>query len=147
MSRQTTGVLFSYTEKSAYHDSCVPKSTAPPPEPSAPGKAAKDGDYNSCNAVIQDVIWKQSVHSERRCLKNWEDDWGFLTDYDAKGNIKEKEELPEKSNMFSDNIPNTNSGNYGNRVNTETGKTMQSLEFKFFAEGRRKKLPKEMICY
>ncbi|RUS75015.1 hypothetical protein EGW08_017238 [Elysia chlorotica] len=63
------------------------------------------------------------------------------------GNTKEKEELPEKSNMFSDNIPNTNSGNYGNRVNSEAGKAMQSLEFQFFSEGRRKKLPKEMICY
>ncbi|GFO40406.1 hypothetical protein PoB_006691100 [Plakobranchus ocellatus] len=147
MNRQTTGILFSYTNKSAYHDSCVPKPTAPPPEPSAPGKLNKDGDYNNCNAVIQDVIWKQSVHAERRCLKNWEEDWGFLTDYDAKGNIKEKEELPEKSNMFSDSIPNTNSGNYGNRLVSDAGKTMQSLEFKFFSEGRRKKLPKEMICY
>ncbi|KAK3759082.1 hypothetical protein RRG08_010696 [Elysia crispata] len=142
-----SGVAASYmltSRKGGYRDSCAPKSTAPPPQP---GRVANEGDYNSCNAVIQDVIWKQSVQSERRCLKNWQEDWGFLTDFDPKGNIKDKEELPEKSNMFSDNIPNTNSGNYGNRVSSEPGKTMQSLEFKFFSEGRRKKLPKEMICY
>ncbi|XP_005104074.1 uncharacterized protein C2orf50 [Aplysia californica] len=146
----SSGVVASYmlaTRKSQYHDSCVPKPVNPPPEPAAPGKPAKDGDYNKCDAVTQDVIWKQSVHTERRCLKNWGDSWGFITDYDAKGNIKEKEELPEKSVMFSDDIPNTNSGNYGHRLDTEPAKAMQSLEFKFFSEGRRRKLPSDMICY
>ncbi|CAL1538151.1 unnamed protein product [Lymnaea stagnalis] len=49
--------------------------------------------------------------------------------------------------MFSTVVPNTNSGNYGNRLSTETGQTMQSLENKFFSESRRRKLPEEMICY
>merc|ERR1711936_1388577 len=84
------------TRKSQYHENCAPKTTAPPPELVAQGKP-KEGDLAKCDAVTQDVIWKQSVHAERRCLKNWEDDWGFITDYDAKGNIKEKEELPEKA--------------------------------------------------
>lgn len=146
----SSGVIASYmlaTRKSAYHDSCVPKGGAPAPEPAAQGKPAPSADYT--DHVTQDVIWKQSVHTEKRCLKNWEGNWGFITEYDAKGQVKEKEELPEKSVMFSDdpNIPNTNSGNYGSRLGTQPAKQMQSLEHKFFSEGRRRKLPSDMICY
>jgi len=146
----SSGVVASYmlaTRKSAYHDSCVPKTNNAAPEPPAPGKPANNAEFSKCDAVTQDVIWKQSVHTERRCLKNWEDSWGFLTDYDAKGNVIEKEELPDKSVMFSDAIPNTNSGNYGSRLGTEPAKQMQGLEYKFFSEGRRRKLPDDMICY
>ena len=63
------------------------------------------------------------------------------------GQVKEKEELPEKSVMFSDHLPNTNSGNYGHRLNSDPGQTMQGLEHKFFSDGRRRKLPRDLICY
>ncbi|KAH9500394.1 hypothetical protein Btru_071724 [Bulinus truncatus] len=127
----------------AYHESCIPKPFVPPPEPTK----TLTKEVGKSDAITQSVIWKENVHAEQRCLKNWETNWGFLTEFDSKGNTKEKVELPEKSNMFSDAIPNTNSANYGNRLGTETGKAMQSLEFKFFSESRRKKLPEEMICY
>ncbi|KAK0066360.1 hypothetical protein Bpfe_004481 [Biomphalaria pfeifferi] len=133
------------TKKSAYHDTCIPRPVVPPPE-FTPGKTLGK-DFSKLDAITQSVIWKENVHAEQRCLKNWENNWGFLTEYDAKGNVKEKVELPEKSNMFSDNVPNTNSGNYGSRLDKDSGKAMQSLEFKFFSESRRKKLPEEMICY
>lgn len=49
--------------------------------------------------------------------------------------------------MFSANVPNTNSGNYGSRLNTEMGKIMQNMEFNFNSERRKKKLGNDLICY
>jgi len=63
------------------------------------------------------------------------------------GNQKEKEPLPEKSHVFSDNVPNTNSGNYGNRITTSLGQSMAQMEYQFYSGGRRKKLGNDMICY
>lgn len=63
------------------------------------------------------------------------------------GNQKEREALPEKSNVFSDSVPNTNSGNYGNRIDTPLGQTMAKMEYQFYSGGRRKKLGNDMICY
>ena len=65
----------------------------------------------------------------------------------AQGERIEKPELPEKVAVFSDNVPNTNSGNYGSRLNSEPGRTMQNLEFQFYSEQRRRKLDSEMVCY
>ena len=63
------------------------------------------------------------------------------------GNQMEKEPLPEKASIFSSDMPNTNSGNYGNRVNTDLGRQMQNLEYKFYAEKRRRKLGNDLVCY
>ena len=63
------------------------------------------------------------------------------------GNVKEPEPLPEKSTQFSDHVPNTNSGNYGNRVNTDIGTAMAKMEHQFYSDRRRKKLGSDMICY
>ena len=63
------------------------------------------------------------------------------------GNPKEPEPLPEKASVFSDNIPNTNSGNYGNKVGTPLGEAMTKMEYQFYSGGRRRKLGKDMICY
>lgn len=63
------------------------------------------------------------------------------------GNMVEKEELPEKISIFSENVPNTNSGNYGCRHNTEPAKMMQNMEFKFYSDRRRRKMGSDMVCY
>jgi abhydrolase domain-containing protein 1/3 len=44
-------------------------------------------------------------------------------------------------------MPNTISGNYGSRVATNIGQQMQNLEFKFYAEKRRRKLGNDLVCY
>ncbi|XP_069105586.1 uncharacterized protein C2orf50-like isoform X2 [Argopecten irradians] len=112
----------------------------------AKGKRA-EAEYSKCDTVTQDRIWKQAVGKEEMCLKNWSENWGFLTEFDAKGNRKEPEPLPEKISIFSDDVPNTNSGNYGSKVNTEVGKTMQQLEFQFYSGKRRKKMGNDLVCY
>uniref|UniRef100_A0A0B6YWI9 Uncharacterized protein n=1 Tax=Arion vulgaris TaxID=1028688 RepID=A0A0B6YWI9_9EUPU len=145
--QETSGLLFSYVSQSQYHESCIPKNVIQAHASSDHGKSQKINDNSKSDAVSQDAVWRQALQKERLCLKNWEDSWGFLTNYDAKGNIKEKTELPATSNMFSDSVPNTISGNYGYRQATETGRSMLSLEKKFFAENRRQKMSSDMICY
>ena len=63
------------------------------------------------------------------------------------GEPKEKEEMPEKVNMFSEDVPNTNAGNYGNRTSTEIGQAMQQMEFKFHSANRKRKMGGDLICY
>ncbi|XP_046377522.1 uncharacterized protein C2orf50-like isoform X2 [Haliotis rufescens] len=129
----------------AYHDSCIPKDKQLA-APAASSRNYSEGDFRKCDKVTQDTIWKEGVSSEKRCLKNWEDNWGFLTEFDAKGQPKEKEETPENLTIFSDEIPNTNSGNYGNRIASDVGHAMQKMEHKFYSDNRRKR-KEELICY
>ncbi|XP_013387726.1 uncharacterized protein C2orf50-like isoform X2 [Lingula anatina] len=150
MHRETSGVMFSYlnkTKPSAYHDRCIPTDSKVQTNFAEPSKAYSNADYEKCDQVTQDTIWKQSVAKETTGAKQWSENWGFLTEFDPKGNPKEKEPLPETATRFSDNVPNTNSGNYGSRLNTDLGKRMQNLEFQFYAEGRKKKLDGDIICY
>jgi len=65
----------------------------------------------------------------------------------CQGNQIDREPLPEKASIFSSDMPNTNSGNYGSRVTTNLGQQMQNLEFKFYAEKRRRKLGNDLVCY
>ncbi|XP_022338060.1 ciliary microtubule inner protein 5-like isoform X2 [Crassostrea virginica] len=157
MSGQFGGIMFSYysrTKPSQYHDNCIPPERRQITTQTTE-KAHKEGDYSQCDAVTQDRIWKQSVGKEGMCLKNWEENWGFLTEFDSKrnnagftmGNQKPKEELPEGVNMYSNAVPNTNSGNYGNKVKSELGVKMQKLEHQFFGGQRKRKLGSEMVCY
>ncbi|XP_070209120.1 uncharacterized protein C2orf50-like isoform X2 [Littorina saxatilis] len=131
--------------KSAYHENCMPRQTIGTQTNTASGLS--ESQLKACDMVTQDKIWKQSVASERRCLQNWDENWHFLTEYDSKGQPIEKPELPEKVNMFSEDVPNTNSGNYGSRLNTDAGRTMRNLELKFYNDRRRQKLDSEMVCY
>lgn len=64
----------------------------------------------------------------------------------TQGQPKEKEETPENLTIFSDEIPNTNSGNYGNRIASDVGHAMQKMEHKFYSDNRRKR-KEELICY
>ncbi|XP_078333903.1 ciliary microtubule inner protein 5-like isoform X6 [Crassostrea virginica] len=146
-------MAYSY-KASQYHDNCIPPERRQITTQTTE-KAHKEGDYSQCDAVTQDRIWKQSVGKEGMCLKNWEENWGFLTEFDSKrnnagftmGNQKPKEELPEGVNMYSNAVPNTNSGNYGNKVKSELGVKMQKLEHQFFGGQRKRKLGSEMVCY
>ena len=62
------------------------------------------------------------------------------------GEIKTEKELPEKLNMFSEDVPNTSSGTYGAHVETPLGQRLQSLEFQFYGNTRRKRTT-DLMCY
>ena len=89
MSNRTTSAgyrfpIASTRPKSAYHTTCVPaeKKETHIPEPS---RNYSQQDYAKCDSVTQDKIWKQMVGNEKRCIKRWDENWGFLQDYDQKG--------------------------------------------------------------
>ncbi|XP_077990103.1 ciliary microtubule inner protein 5-like isoform X2 [Glandiceps talaboti] len=137
---------FSYYEKSAYHQTCVPAEKKAASQPSEPSKNYSQQDYGKCDTVTQDKIWKQMVGNERKCITKWEESWGFLKDYDPKGNLKEPEELPDKVSVFSEDVPNTASQVLGNRLKTDTAKQMLSLEHRFMTQHRHKASP-DLLCY
>jgi len=122
-----------------------PKAAATQASPSK----AKQGDYAKCDAVTQDEIWKQCVNREKGGVKSWKQNWGFLTEFDSTGRPRSAQSVPEEVNMFSDSptIANTNSANYGLRLNTSIGKTMRDLEYKFNAGNRKTKLGDDLVCY
>ncbi|XP_074656491.1 ciliary microtubule inner protein 5-like isoform X2 [Tubulanus polymorphus] len=134
------------SEPSAYHETCIPK--RPNVQPATDTNHSQ-GDYVACDQVSQDTIWKQAVEKEKLGLKNWETNWGFIAEFDQRGEIREKPELPsvEQTSIFSESVPNTNSANYGSRLNTEIGTKIQNLEYQFYSERRRRRLGDDMVCY
>ncbi|KAL5014608.1 hypothetical protein ScPMuIL_008878 [Solemya velum] len=143
----SSGVAGSYmlgSSKSAYHDSCIPKDRNPV---SSSSKKHQEGEYVKCDMVTQDTIWKQSVNAEGRCVKEWWQNWGFITEFDQKGEPKTRQELPDHVEVFSNTVPNTNSGNYGSRLATPLGQQMQKLEFQYYSEKRRRKFGSDLVSY
>lgn len=41
-------------------------------------------DYTKCDTVKEDKIWRQSVGNEQKSVKQWQQNWGFLADYNEK---------------------------------------------------------------
>ncbi|KAI0229185.1 hypothetical protein LSAT2_020382 [Lamellibrachia satsuma] len=79
--------------------------------------------------------------------QSWDENWGFMAEFDPKGQPKPDRDMPSRVNMYSEGVPNTNAGNYGARVQTELGKHIHDLEFKFFPGYRKTKLGSDMVCY
>ncbi|CAH2246112.1 Hypothetical predicted protein [Pelobates cultripes] len=95
--------------------------------------------------VRQDQIWREHVESEKRGEKRWEENWGFLIEYDSQGNEKVPEILPEEAHMFSEKMPNTTNQYIGSRLNTELGKSLVHMDFLLTGGKRKKKLGSELL--
>ncbi|XP_067941107.1 uncharacterized protein C2orf50-like [Watersipora subatra] len=145
MNRQVSDVGFSYVQKSHYHDSCQPKKGHTLPSVRAP---LTDAELKKADVVSQDQIWKQAVENEQKGLQKWENAWGFLTEYDSRGNPVEKTAIPGKFEQHKTGpVPITNSRLYGSRIGTEHGQNMLNLEFQLSKNNKKRKLDSEMICY
>ncbi|XP_078069710.1 ciliary microtubule inner protein 5 [Mustelus asterias] len=97
--------------------------------------------------VQEDQVWRELIRAEWRGLKEWENNWSFLKDYDAKGQLKIHEPLPEYIPQFSDQVPNTTNQTCGSRIDTELGQALIQLDFRLQKENRKKKLDMELIPY
>ena len=74
--------LFQKRPRSAYHETCVPnekRSKMPRPE-----RVRPESEFSKCDQVTQDIIWKQAVKKETNGVKSWEENWGFLSEFDGK---------------------------------------------------------------
>ncbi|ELT90004.1 hypothetical protein CAPTEDRAFT_208392 [Capitella teleta] len=150
--QQTSGLMFSYMKKSEFHQNCIPKEVKEREAAvaaSIPTGGAKVGDatFAKLDVVTQDTIWKQCVNVEKKGAQEWAKNWGFLTEFDEKGEPRPPKEEPEKVTQFSDILPNTNAGNYGSRLTTPVAQNIQDLEHRFNSQNRRRKLDNEMVCY
>ncbi len=63
-----------------------------------------------------------------------------------KGNVKVKEPLPSKVNMFSETMPSSSGHAYGNRLNSNEAQKIVSME-KAISTSYRKRRNNELICY
>ncbi|XP_072266465.1 ciliary microtubule inner protein 5 [Pyxicephalus adspersus] len=97
------------------------------------------------DAVRKDHVWREFVEAERRGEKKWHENWSFLKEYDALGNKKEIEKLPEQVPVFSDQIPNTTNQNIGSRINTDLGKNLVHMDFVLTSGNQKKRLGTELL--
>ncbi|KAK3745715.1 hypothetical protein QZH41_020275 [Actinostola sp. cb2023] len=68
---------------SFYHDKCTPKYIKERVK-SAPPRTYSQREYAKCDVVREDEIWKNECKNERKMIRKWEENWGFLADYDQK---------------------------------------------------------------
>lgn len=97
------------------------------------------------DAARQDHVWREFVEAERRGEKKWHENWSFLKEYDALGNKKEVEKLPEQVAVFSDQVPNTTNQSIGSRMNTDLGKSLIHMDFILTSGNQKKKLGTELL--
>ncbi len=64
--------LNSHPQTSDFHQTCVPPQAKKAAPTQATGTRDKsNAEYSKCDAVTQDDIWKQSVATEERGVKQW----------------------------------------------------------------------------
>uniref|UniRef100_A0A8C5QJM2 Ciliary microtubule inner protein 5 n=1 Tax=Leptobrachium leishanense TaxID=445787 RepID=A0A8C5QJM2_9ANUR len=108
-----------------------------------PPLGARDKDKATWeDAVRSDHVWRELVESEKRGEKRWDEQWGFLKEYDALGNKKEPDILPEEA--FSENMPSTTSQIMGSRINTELGKSLSRMDYILTGGNQKRKLGNEL---
>ncbi|RNA11257.1 hypothetical protein BpHYR1_005917 [Brachionus plicatilis] len=94
----------------------------------------------------QERIWIEAIEKEGKSLQEWEEKWSYLADYDQKGNIKEREKLPERVNMFSEKSPSSGGHEYGHRLDSEEAKLITTMESNL-STSFKKKRNNALICY
>ncbi|EDO33226.1 predicted protein [Nematostella vectensis] len=115
------------TNPSMYHEKCTPKSLKERVK-SAPPRTFSEREYARCDVVKEDEIWKNQCRNEGKMTRKWEENWGFLKDFDPKGRPKPKKELPAEVSVFSKQSPNTTNQHIGRRVKSAPARSMQRLE-------------------
>ncbi|XP_020498784.1 uncharacterized protein C2orf50 homolog [Labrus bergylta] len=97
--------------------------------------------------VKQDRVWREVVVGERRGVREWETNWGFLTEYDQMGHPKSPEPLPSNVSLFSDSVPNTTNQMFGSRLSTPLGRELVRLDRRLLWSGSccKRKLDPEML--
>jgi len=118
------------------------KHVAPPPVTSTK-QTQVDGAINPWDEA---QIWIESVQKEKTTLKQWEQMYGFMADFDQKGNLKIRKHTLENTTRFSETIPNSRGHDYGWRLQSEIGQEIKNLQIKF-NEQYRKRVPTEALGY
>ena len=122
------------------------KNDAPPKIPTTNANIPSGENNMASSKWTKERIWTEAVEREQKSVKEWEDKWHFLAEYDQRGNLKEPKKLPDRVNMFSENLPSSCGHQYGFRLNTDEGKGIVSIE-KALCKTYGKRRNKDLICY
>ncbi|XP_068195608.1 uncharacterized protein C2orf50 homolog [Antennarius striatus] len=101
------------------------------------------------DAVKRDQAWKDLVVSERRGVREWEKNWGFLRNYDHMGQLKQEEPQINHLSLCSDRIPKTSNQTFGRRLSTPLGSEVVRLDRLLLLSGHYQKLksdPEMLPC-
>ncbi|XP_041044794.1 uncharacterized protein C2orf50 homolog [Carcharodon carcharias] len=103
------------------------------------------GKLTYLGTVQQDQVWRELIRAEWQGLKEWENKWSFLKDYDAKGRLKVQDPLPDYIPQFSDKVPSTTNQTFGSRIDSQLGQALIRMDYWLQRENRKKKLDNELI--
>ncbi|CAF0874673.1 unnamed protein product [Didymodactylos carnosus] len=123
--------------------SSPPQSNRQKVSDTSPAPPATDG---SINPWDQAQIWIESVQKEDTTRKQWQKMYGFLADYDPKGNLKVRTKTLENTTRFSNTLPNSRGHDYGWRLQTDVGQQIKNMQSQF-DEQFRIRVPKEVLGY
>lgn len=86
-SRVTTNCLPSVA--SEYHQGCIPAEVRKRAEltTSSPTKPLSETEVAKLNVVAQDAIWTERVVQEKQGAQSWDENWGFMAEFDPKVNV------------------------------------------------------------
>ncbi|XP_074548282.1 ciliary microtubule inner protein 5 isoform X2 [Halichoeres trimaculatus] len=108
-----------------------PKSSQPTVDRSRHGKVetVSTGETpEKSDTVKQDRAWTELVRGERRGVREWEKNWGFLMNYDQLGQPKPEKPPPSYVPLFSGRVPNTTNQMFGSRLSTPLGSELVKLD-------------------
>eukprot|EP00112_Aurelia_sp_Birch-Aquarium-sp1_P023999 Seg7387.1 transcript_id=Seg7387.1/GoldUCD/mRNA.D3Y31 product="putative protein C2orf50" protein_id=Seg7387.1/GoldUCD/D3Y31 len=139
-------LLLPASDSSHFHASCIPKETRERVRSAPPrSKENKSRDYALCNHVSEDQNWTERCRKEKNLQKTWETKFGFMTEFDQKGNPRPKKKLDEtNTSAFSQNFPPATSQHIGRRAQSAPAQRMSRLELTMH-RGKRKN--KDLIYY
>uniref|UniRef100_A0A3Q3WBI8 Uncharacterized protein n=1 Tax=Mola mola TaxID=94237 RepID=A0A3Q3WBI8_MOLML len=124
-----------------------PVSTEPPAERTRRGNkrdpASPQLDQDRIDTVKQDQVWKDVVWNERRGVREWEKNWGFLRNYDH------MEPSRSSTSLSSEHVSNTSNEMFGSRLSTPLGLEVVRLDRLLLWSGshhKRKQDPELLPC-
>ena len=76
---------------SEYHQKCIPAEVRKMAEASqaSPTKPLSDSEVAKLNVVAQDAVWTERVVQEKQGAQSWEENWGFMAQFDPKVNVQQ----------------------------------------------------------
>ncbi|XP_052006451.1 uncharacterized protein C2orf50-like [Xyrauchen texanus] len=85
-------------------------------------------DDDTRDPVKQDQVWREFVRAERTGVKEWENNWSFLKNFDQQGHPRIETPLPSVESLHSDRVPNTTNQMFGSGLYTELGKELIHMD-------------------
>ncbi|CAF1291046.1 unnamed protein product [Rotaria sordida] len=91
-------------------------------------------------------LWIENISKETSIRKNWEHMYGWMADYDSKGNFNPSKRTLENTTRFSNTIPNSRGRDYGWQLQNPLGKEIENLQTRYNNQ-HKKRVRTEVLGY